>query len=138
MGTSSISYFFKSSVRSIKKNFVMSLASASVLIACMLIIGTVFLISQNISNFMDSVEKQNEIIAFIDENVGEDELNSLKEELSAIDNIKNITDNKTLINTIKGLMDVYLITFLMSAKVNTDMYFKNSTDLSSVDIVWNT
>ena len=53
-------------------------------------------------------------------------------------NTIKINDNKILINTINGLIDTSIITFLMSAKVNTDMYFKNSTDLSSVDIVWNT
>lgn len=56
------------------KNALMTIASVFVLMACMLIIGSVFLASENVLSFMNKLEAQNEIVAFIDDAYGEDSL----------------------------------------------------------------
>lgn len=56
------------------KNALMTIASVFVLMACMLIIGSVFLASENVLSFMNKLEAQNEIVAFIDDDYGEDSL----------------------------------------------------------------
>jgi len=67
MNVGSIFYFLKSSFKGMYKNALMTLASIFVLIACMLIIGSVYLASENVISFMDKLEGQNEIVAFIDD-----------------------------------------------------------------------
>ncbi len=68
----------------------MTTASVSVLVACMLIIGTAFLFAQNVSAFMAKIEQQNEIVAFIDEKVPEEEYQSLKARIEALDSVAEI------------------------------------------------
>jgi cell division protein FtsX len=58
MNTGSILYFFKSAFKSMYKNIVMTLASVFVLIACMLIIGSVYLAAENVLSFMDRLDAQ--------------------------------------------------------------------------------
>lgn len=79
MNTGSFIYFIKSSFKSMYKNALMTVASIFVLVACMLIIGTVFLGSKNVVSFMGKLEAQNEIVAFISDDYGED--NASRDEL---------------------------------------------------------
>ncbi len=76
-------YFLKSALNSIRKNYLMTFASVCVLIACMLIIGSAFLCSANISAFMESLGDKNEIVAYVDENVEESKLNNLEDQIWA-------------------------------------------------------
>jgi cell division transport system permease protein len=80
-------YFLKSAFNSIRKNYLMTFASIFVLIACMLIIGSAYLCSANISAFVDSMGADNEITAYISDDVEESEHQSLQDSiLSAISN----------------------------------------------------
>ena len=74
MNAGSFFYFIKSSFKGMYKNALMTIASVFVLMACMLIIGSVFLASENVLSFMNKLEAQNEIVAFIDDAYGEDSL----------------------------------------------------------------
>lgn len=74
MNAGSFFYFIKSSFKGMYKNALMTIASVFVLMACMLIIGSVFLASENVLSFMNKLEAQNEIVAFIDDDYGEDSL----------------------------------------------------------------
>lgn len=82
-------YFLQSAFKSIRKNYLMTFASVFVLIACMLIIGTAYLCSANISAFMDDLGQKNEIVAYIDDSVEENSRDELKEK---IENIKYVVD----------------------------------------------
>ena len=86
MNGSSILYFIKSAFKGMYKNALMTLASVFVLMACMLIIGSVFLASENVSSAMNKLEAQNEITAFVDDAYGDDNLS--REQLC--DKIKSI------------------------------------------------
>ncbi len=68
----------------------MTTASVSVLIACMIIIGTAYLFSKNVSNFMLQIEQQNEIVAFIDENVPEEEYQGLQNKIEAVNGVSSV------------------------------------------------
>ena len=74
MNTYSIIYFIKSAFKSMYKNALMTLASVFVLIACMLIIGSVYVASVNVLSFMDKLEAQNEVVAFISDDYSDDSL----------------------------------------------------------------
>lgn len=96
MNTSSFMYFITSSFKSMYKNALMTLASVFVLIACMLIIGTVFLGSQNVMSFLDELEAQNEIVAFISDDYEDDSASREKlckkvEALSGVSEVEYIT-----------------------------------------------
>ena len=92
MNTSSIIYFLKSSFKSMYKNGLMTVASVFVLIACMLIIGTVYLGSENVISFMNTLEAQNEIVAFIDDEYESDSNSREKlcEKVEAIDGVGSV------------------------------------------------
>ena len=92
MNTGSIAYFFKSSVKSMYKNALMTLASVFVLIACMIIIGSVYLASANVLSFMDRLEAQNEIVAFIDDEYGDDSLSrsTLCQKVASITGVSSV------------------------------------------------
>lgn len=84
-------YFLQSAFKSIKKNYLMTFASVFVLMACMLIIGSAYVCSANISTFMDSLGEKNQIVAYIREDLEEGEVSSLKLRLM---NIPHVTEVK--------------------------------------------
>ncbi len=92
MNTGSIIYFFKTSFKSMYKNALMTAASVFVLIACMIIIGTVFLTSENVISFMDRLEDQNEIVAFISDDYSDDSLSreNLCEKVKALNGVESV------------------------------------------------
>lgn len=89
MKNSSIGYIIGSAFRGMKKHFMMTTASVSVLIACMIIIGTAYLFSQNVSHFMAQIEQQNEIVAFISDDVPEEDYQSLKTKVESINGVSS-------------------------------------------------
>lgn len=92
MNTSSFFYFISSSFKSMYKNALMTLASIFVLVACMLIIGTVFIGSENVMSFMNKLEAQNEIVAFISDDYDDDSASrkSLCEKIEAIPGVAEV------------------------------------------------
>lgn len=108
MNTGSIFYFFKSAFKSMYKNIVMTLASVFVLIACMLIIGTVYIAAENVLAFMDKLDAQNEIVAFVNDNYSDDSLSrdnlvDLIKDIDGIDSVEYITKEQALSEYRDGL-----------------------------------
>ncbi len=89
-------YFLQSAFNSIKKNYLMTFASIFVLIACMLIIGSAYLCSANITAFVERLGDENEIVAYIDEETDEEDLASLQEEVESVS--EHITDVRFVTN----------------------------------------
>ncbi len=92
-------YFLQSAFRSIRKNYLMTFASIFVLIACMLIIGSAYLCSANIAAFMEGLGDQNEIVAYIDDDVAEEERSSLEDEIKDVSDfitVEYVTKDKAL------------------------------------------
>ena len=74
------------------KNAIMTLASVFILVACMIIIGTVFVGSENVMSFLGTLESQNEIVAFIDDEYGDDSDSRkiLCEKIEAIQGVESV------------------------------------------------
>ena len=89
MNAGSILYFIKSSFKGMYKNALMTIASVFVLVACMIIIGSVFLASENVLSILDKLEAQNEIVAFIDDSYGDDSL-SREQLCNKVDSINGV------------------------------------------------
>ena len=90
MKNSSLGYIIGSAFRGMKKHLMMTTASVSVLIACMIIIGTAYLFSQNVSNFMLQIEQQNEIVAFIEDSVPEEEYQALQARIKNVSGVSSV------------------------------------------------
>jgi len=83
-------YFLQSAFKSIRKNYLMTFASVFVLMACMLIIGSAFLCSENIASFMNNIGEQNQIVAYIDDEIEEGRLSAVKEQIAEIDHVTEV------------------------------------------------
>ena len=68
----------------------MSFATVTIIMACLIIIGSVSLLSVNIDAIIKDLENQNEIVAFVDESYSLEDAQALEGQLSAIDNISDV------------------------------------------------
>lgn len=70
-------------------NKVMSFAAVGVLVACLFIVGTLFLVTVNLNENIKNVEEKNEIVIFIDDAAAEEDIDNIYSRLSAIENVKS-------------------------------------------------
>jgi cell division transport system permease protein len=82
-------YFLSEGVKNIFLHGFMSFAAVSVIVACLIIIGSFMLLSLNVSTVIREAEESNEIIAFIDETLSEAEAKSVGSKINRIDNVAN-------------------------------------------------
>lgn len=80
-------YLLGEGFRSIFKHGFMSFASVTIIMACLIIMGSVSLLSVNIDALIADLEDQNEIVAFVDEDYTDDEAQLLGDTVRKIDNI---------------------------------------------------
>ncbi len=66
----------------------MSFASVAVITACLFIMGCFSLITLNIDNMIAEMQSQNRVIAYVDEELDEDEARALESKVSKVDNIE--------------------------------------------------
>ena len=88
---SRIGYLFSEGFRGIFKHGFMSFATIAIIVACLIIMGSVSLLSVNIDALIKDLEDQNEVVAFVDESYDTDQASALKAQIDALD---NIADNK--------------------------------------------
>ena len=69
MSLSRGSYLIGEGFRSIRKHGFMSFASVTIITACLIIMGSVFLLSLNIDAMIADMEQENEVVAFVDETI---------------------------------------------------------------------
>ena len=104
MNMNSIGYLIKQGVRNVFKNSIMSLASIGVLFSCLLLIGAASLLSLNLNQVISSIEHQNELVVFLNEDVSEyqiDDISQFLNNLNAIDTVEFIDKDEALKNYIE-------------------------------------
>ena len=84
---SRIGYLFAEGFRGIFKHGFMSFASVTIIMACLIIMGSVSLLSVNIDALIGDLEDQNEIVALVDETLSDSEAAALQQVISQTDNI---------------------------------------------------
>ena len=84
---SRIGYLFGEGFRGIFKHGFMSFASVTIIMACLIIMGSVSLLSVNIDALIGDLEDQNEIVALVDETLSDSEAAALQQSISQTDNI---------------------------------------------------
>ena len=84
---SRIGYLFAEGFRGIFKHGFMSFASVTIIMACLIIMGSVSLLSVNIDALIGDLEDQNEVVDLVDETLSDSEAAALQQSISQIDNI---------------------------------------------------
>lgn len=83
-------YLIREGFRSITTHGFMSFASVTIIMACLIIMGTMSLLSVNIDSLIKDLEQQNEIVAFVDETLDEEQAKGIGGQLLALDNISSV------------------------------------------------
>ena len=84
-------YLIREGFRSIKTHSFMSFASVTIIMACLIIMGSVTLLSFNIDAMIKSLEDQNEVVAFVDDSISaEADARALQPALEAVDNVEYV------------------------------------------------
>ena len=84
-------YLIREGFRSIKKHGFMSFASVTIIMACLIIMGSVTLLSVNINALIKDLEGQNEVVAFVDDAIeDEGEAVALEGSIFAVDNVQSV------------------------------------------------
>lgn len=82
-----IGYLIGEGFKGIFKHGFMSFATVAIIVACLIIIGSVSLLSVNIDALIAKLENQNEVVAFVDETYTTEQAEALKPKIDALDNI---------------------------------------------------
>ncbi|MDO5141482.1 MAG: permease-like cell division protein FtsX [Eubacteriales bacterium] len=83
-------YYWKEGLRNIFKHGFMSLAAVLIIVACLLLTGTVTLLAYNIDLSIRGLQQSSEIVVFIDEELTTREARSLTKQFERIRNIASI------------------------------------------------
>ena len=91
MRLSRCGYLIREGFRSITTHGFMSFASVTVIMACLIIMGSVSLLSVNIDALIKDLEDQNEVVAFVDDAItDENEAKALRGSIEAVDNVSSV------------------------------------------------
>ena len=84
-------YLFKEGIRGIFKHGFMSFAAVCVTVACLLIVGVFSSLIYNLIQIVDDLNKTNEVIAYVDDSLGQDEAKNIS---TAFQDVEGIYDAK--------------------------------------------
>lgn len=83
----SFGYLTKEGFRNLWSNRLMSFASVAVLLSCMIMIGSAFMLLVNIQSVIDSIENKNVIMVYVKQDADEAAVQKLGEEIRALKNV---------------------------------------------------
>lgn len=84
-------YLIGEGFRNIFTHGFMSFASVTIIIACLIVMGSFTLLDVNVNNIIDDIGNQNQILAYVDETMSaQDATAAIQPKLSAIDNVANV------------------------------------------------
>ncbi len=89
MKGTSLKYLTHEGFRNVWVNRLMSLASVTVLMACLIIMGAGIMIFFNINTLLDSVQSQNVVMVYVADDASEDETAQIGSSLNNIGNIES-------------------------------------------------
>lgn len=91
MGRHNIFYFIKEGACNMFKHGFMSFAAIGVTVACLLIMGTFTLVVVNANEMLKEMERQNQVLAFVDETLSLEEAKALEDKLLSVNNVAGVT-----------------------------------------------
>ena len=137
-----LTYFVGQSFKGLWRNGVMSIASITVLMSCLVVIGSFALLILNIDVNLEKLGLLNEIVVFIDQNKTDEEVALIGEQIKALDNVDSVEfisneqaleeesvryeDFIDITEMFQGdenpLRDSYVIKYIDNAKASTLVY----------------
>ena len=84
-------YFFREGARSMFSHGFMSFAAVSITVACLLIMGTFSLVAYNANENLKDLQRENAMVAFVDEDLSETAAKALQSQLEKVDNVADCT-----------------------------------------------
>ncbi len=91
MKINNIGYLIKEGIRGIFLHGFMSFAAVCVTVACLLIVGTFSCLMYNINIMVEDLNKTNQVLAFIDEELPEAEAHSVETKINQLPNVHKAT-----------------------------------------------
>ena len=84
-------YFFREGSRNMFSHGFMSFAAIGITVACLLIMGTFSLVAYNADYNLKNLQKENAILAFIDESLSDEDARALQSKVEAVSNVGDVT-----------------------------------------------
>ena len=85
---SRIGYLTKEGFRNIRVNHLMSIASIAVLMSCLVMMGSAFMVIVNVNNVMSEIESQNVVMVYLTEEVRGEAITEMREKITLMQNVK--------------------------------------------------
>ena len=128
----SLFFLIKSAFKNVFKNWLLTIASISILAVCLVVLGSVILIIGNINIFIDEVGHESQVVVYIEDDLGVEEITRINDELKAISNIGKIhyKSNEMILEEYKASLGEDAILF-EDLKADT---FRNSFVFNMKDI----
>lgn len=86
-----LGYFFREGAKNMFSHGFMSFAAVTSTVACLLIMGTFTLIAYNAAMNLDTLQKENAVVAFVDEGLDEAQTQALQDVILQIDGVGTCT-----------------------------------------------
>ncbi|NMP38310.1 MAG: ABC transporter permease [Clostridiales bacterium] len=136
MKRGSLHYLTREGVRSIWVNRLMSVASITVLMACLVIIGSGVLLYYNISAMLDHVESQNVVMVYVRKGTQDTDRSMLGVAIKSMDNVKDcefIPKEDAFNEQLKNLGDDAALLTGLDASILPDAYRVTLDDMTKFD-----
>ncbi|MCD7845310.1 MAG: permease-like cell division protein FtsX [Oscillospiraceae bacterium] len=89
MKSNKFGYLIHEGLKSIVTHGFMSFATVTIVVACLVIMGSFTLIAVNVASMLDDLESENEMIAYVEETLTEEEARALQSEIEYISNVSS-------------------------------------------------
>lgn len=83
----SLGYLTKEGFRNVHTNRLMSIASIAVLMACLVMIGSAFMVLVNVDHIMNEVESENVVMVYLDQTATAEDVQTVKDAILANTNV---------------------------------------------------
>lgn len=136
-----LTYFLGQSFKGLWRNGIMSVASITVLMSCLVVMGSFALLILNIDANLENLGLLNEVVLFIDESKTPEEVSAIGDKIRALDNVAEVTfiskeqaleeerqkysEYSGLYELVEGdnpLRDEFVIKYADNSKVSTLVY----------------
>ena len=84
-------YFIREGAKNMFSHGFMSFAAIGVTVACLLIMGTFALVAYNVNENLSELQRENAVVAFVDDTLNDVHAKELQEELMKVENVSSCT-----------------------------------------------
>jgi len=83
-------YFLKEALTSLARNQLLSIATVSTMTICILFLGVAVLMTVNAGSFMNRLESDIEIVAYLDSSISGTQITNIQDKIAAISGVKEV------------------------------------------------